>query len=78
MSVTKIIEFIEGTRKAKGMTRKQMAYKMSNGYTKEKLDKVMDGAHLPSAHTIALMLEALELASYPSEWFEQKEEESHE
>lgn len=68
----KIIDVIEGFRKAKGLTRAQVAEKMGDPWDKEKLDKVLSGEFCPRAETIAEIMEALEMPTYPANWFRSK------
>ena len=70
--VAKIIEYIEGTRKAKGLTRSQLAEKMGEAWDKERLDKTLSGEYCPKAETIAEILQALDLPTYPPSWFRSK------
>lgn len=71
--MVKILDFLEGVRKSKGITRKQLADVLGGSYTKEKVDKIFeDGAGCPRAETIAEIMEAMGLPTYPSEWFRSK------
>lgn len=68
----KIIDVVEGFRKAKGLTRAQLAEKMGEPWDKEKLDKVLSGDYCPRAETIAELMEALDMPTYPAAWFRSK------
>lgn len=70
--MVKIVEYVEGFRKAKGLTRSQLAEKMGEPWDKERLDKVLSGDNCPRAETLAEIMEALEMPTYPSAWFRSK------
>ncbi len=70
----KILEIIEGTRKARGMTRSELAEKMGGAWDKEKLDKLFENVNsCPRAETLAEIFQALGMPTYPPEWFRAKQ-----
>ena len=74
--MVKMVEVIEGTRIARGMTRSKMAEEMqeesNETWTKEKLDKVLSGDFCPRTETVFLMLKVLGMACYPWDWCRSK------
>ena len=70
--VVKIVEYIEGFRKAKGLSRAQLADQMGEHWSKEKLDKVLSGEACPRAETLAEIMKALGMPTYPPEWYRSK------
>lgn len=70
MEINSILDLIEIQRAAKGLTRKDVARLMGEGWTKEKLDKVFQvRTSIPRAETLARMMEALGMPTYPPELF---------
>ena len=77
VQLVKILEFIEGHRKMKGLTRAELADKMNDivgydAYSKDKLDDIFGEESCPRAETLALMMEALDMPTYPYAWYRAK------
>ena len=70
--MVKIIEHVEGFRKARGWSRAQLADLMGEPWSKEKLDKELSGDTCPRAETLAEIMEALKMPTYPPSWFRSK------
>jgi hypothetical protein len=79
----KMLEVIDATRTAMGMTRADMALKMEEesgeAWDKEKLDKVLTARSMPRVETLFLMLKVLRMPCWPWEWCQAtREAKSHE
>lgn len=72
MPSPKILEHIDGFRRAKGLTRAQLADLMGGSWSKETLDKVLSGNSCPRAETLAEIMEALKMPTFPASWFQSK------
>lgn len=64
------MDLIEIHRQAKGLTRKDLARLMGEGWTKEKVDKIFQTrTSIPRSETLARMMESLGMPTYPPELF---------
>lgn len=70
----KILDYIDGVRKAKGLTRRQFA-EMQGDISVEALNKIFGMESEPHCYRLAKMLEVLNLPTFPPDWFEKEKKE---